>query len=209
MARPSFESSRNRWTISWHIADAKNLETWRAFSTGLSGIDPALRVALTLALLVGGQAAAEAGTRLLREAESKVRLTSAGRILPETMNHATIAAEFRLQMFLGGFVYLEACMRGRKLNEHEEATKANANRITIGEGSPYRDGSSSRSPSVKTLRGVTSGSMKLCKKKDVHRENKVGWKNLHNEKLPRIAKGQASVLTKGQAASRLALSPST
>ena len=39
--------------------------------------------------------------------------------------------------------------------------------------------------------------MKLCKKKDVHLENKVGSKKLHREKVPRIAKGQASVRTKG------------
>ena len=131
----------------------------------MSGIDPALRVALTLALLAGGQATTEAETRLLREAKSKVRLTSAGRTLPETTNRATIDAEFRLQMFLGEFGYLEAYMRGRMLDGHEEAPKANANLITIGEGCPDRDGSSSRFPSVKTLRGVNSGSMKLCKKK--------------------------------------------
>ena len=68
----------------------------------MSGIDPALRVALTLTLLAGGQAAAEAETRLLREAESKVRLTSAGRTTPETTVRATNDAEFRLQMFLVG-----------------------------------------------------------------------------------------------------------
>ena len=39
--------------------------------------------------------------------------------------------------------------------------------------------------------------MKLCKKKNVHRENKVGSKKLHHETLLRIAKGQASVRTKG------------
>ena len=124
-------------------------------NSAMSGIDLALRVALTLALLAGGQATAEVGTRLLREAESKVRLISAGRTVPETTNRATIDAEFRLQMFLGGFGYLEAYMRCRKLDGHEEAPKANANRFTIGEGSQDRAGSSSRSPSVKTLRGVT------------------------------------------------------
>ena len=59
----------------------------------MSGIDSALRVALTLALLEGGQAATQAGTRLLQEAESNVRFTSAGRTLPETTNRATIDAE--------------------------------------------------------------------------------------------------------------------
>ena len=90
----------------------------------MSGIDPALGVALNLALLADGQAAAEAGTRLLREAESKVRLTSAGRTVPETTKRAKIDAKFRLQMFLGGFGYLEAYMRSRKLDGHEEAPKS-------------------------------------------------------------------------------------
>ena len=125
-----------------------------------------------------------------------MRLTSAGRTLPETTNRATIDAEFRLQMFLGRFGYPEAYMRCQKLDGHEEAPKANANRITIGECSPDRDGSSSRSLSVKTLRGIISGSMKLCKKKDIHGENKVCSKKLYHEKLRRIAKGQASVRTK-------------
>ena len=63
----------------------------------------------------------------------------------------------------------------RKLDGHVEAPKSNANRITIGEGSPDRDGYSSRSPSVKTLRGVTSGSMKLCKKKGHSPREQIGF----------------------------------
>ena len=157
------------------------------------------RVALNLALLAGGQAAAEAGTRLLREAESKVRFTSASRPLPEISNCATVDAEFRLQMFLGGFGYLEAYMMGRKLIGHEEAPKSNSNRITINENSPDGDGPSLRSFAVKTLRGATSDSEKLSKKKDVNREDKVGSKKLRHEKLPRIVKSRTTV----RAASRL------
>ena len=82
-------------------------------------IDPAFRVALTLAMLAGGQAAAEAGTRLLRESETRMHSVPADCFLPPTSNRAMQDAERRLQMFLEGFGYVDAFVLRREVMGRE------------------------------------------------------------------------------------------
>ena len=64
------------------------------------GVDSELRIALTLAMLARGQAAADATTRLLRELESRTRLASTRQAPPVTPARAIIDAELRVQLSL-------------------------------------------------------------------------------------------------------------
>ena len=81
----------------------------------VEGTDPALRVALTLAMFAGGQAVAEASIRLRRESESRSRerLESVGQARSTAPTRTFLDAEDRLQTFLGGYGYIEAYMLGR------------------------------------------------------------------------------------------------
>ena len=65
--------------------ETANLDDFLAHAA--PGIDPAHRVALTLALLTGGQVAAEAGTCLLHEADSREYLAIAGRPPQRSTDH--------------------------------------------------------------------------------------------------------------------------
>ena len=85
----------------------------------LTDDDPALRVALTLAILAGDQAAVEAGTRLLRESETRLHSVPAGYFHPSISNRATLDAERRLQMFLGGCGYIDDIVLGREVTGSE------------------------------------------------------------------------------------------
>ena len=82
-------------------------------------IDSALRVVLTPEMLAGGQAAAEAGTRLQRESETRLHSVSNDCFFPPTSNQTTQDAERHLQMFLGGCGYLDAFMLGREVAGRE------------------------------------------------------------------------------------------
>ena len=83
--------------FSWPTAVPEEPEALDEFLQPVTReIDSALRVALTLAKLAGGQAAAEAGIRLLRESETRLHSVPACCFLPPTSNRATRDAERRL-----------------------------------------------------------------------------------------------------------------
>ena len=72
--------------------DAVYLEDFLAHAG--PGIDPKLRVALTLALLTGGRVAAEGGTCLLHEAESRAYVAIAGQPPQGIPTRATLDADY-------------------------------------------------------------------------------------------------------------------
>ena len=93
--------------------DSDDLEMFLARAA--EDVDSAFMVAIAIALLVGGQATAEAATRLLRKSESRERTVAVEATRPEAPTRALQDAEARLQTFLGGCGYADGYRVERRL----------------------------------------------------------------------------------------------